>query len=116
MTHKDCIFCKIAAKEIPVHSVYEDEDILAFPDLNPVAPVHLLVIPKKHIEHLLAAQEDDQKLLGHLLAKIPVIARQNGLEEDGFRVVANTKDNGGQTVYHLHFHLLGGRRFHWPPG
>ena len=115
MNH-DCIFCKIAAKDIPVNAVYEDEHVIAFPDINPVAPVHILVIPKKHIAHILDISEADAPLLGHILSVIPKIAEKNSLEADGFRLVANTKDNGGQTVYHLHFHILGGRRMSWPPG
>lgn len=113
---QDCIFCKIAAKTIPVNAVYEDEQLIAFPDINPVAPVHLLVIPKKHIANILDAKPEDTALLGHIMATIPKIAAIAGLSEDGFRTVINTKDNGGQTVYHLHFHILGGRFMTWPPG
>lgn len=111
----DCIFCKIAAHEIPVQPLYEDEQVLAFPDINPVAPVHVLVIPKKHIEHL-AAATDEAQLLGHMFSVVPKIAAQLGIEESGFRVVVNTKADGGQTVPHLHCHLLGGRSMNWPPG
>ncbi|WP_425057571.1 Purine nucleoside phosphoramidase [Sporomusa carbonis] len=113
---QDCIFCKIAAKDIPVNAIYEDEHLIAFPDINPVAPVHLLVIPKKHIANILEAKPEDTALLGHIMAAIPKVAAVAGLAEDGFRVVINTKDNGGQTVYHLHFHILGGRFMTWPPG
>ncbi|MDR1702956.1 MAG: histidine triad nucleotide-binding protein [Sporomusaceae bacterium] len=114
--NQDCIFCKIAAKSIPANAVYEDEHVIAFPDLNPVAPVHILLIPKKHITSLLAITEDDQALLGHILSIIPTIAAKTALSKDGFRLVANTGENGGQTVNHLHFHLLGGRKLSWPPG
>lgn len=113
---QDCIFCKIAEKAIPVNAVYEDEHLIAFPDIKPAAPVHLLVIPKKHIANILEVTPEDTALLGHILATIPKIANIAGLAEDGFRTVINTKDNGGQTVYHLHFHVLGGRFMTWPPG
>lgn len=112
----DCIFCKIAAKEIPVNALYEDEQIIAFPDINPAAPVHILVIPKKHIANLLELTAEDSELLRHLMEAVPKIATDAGLEEDGFRMVINTKDNGGQTVHHLHVHILGGRFMTWPPG
>ncbi|HEY3424141.1 MAG TPA: histidine triad nucleotide-binding protein [Negativicutes bacterium] len=113
---QDCIFCKIAAKEIPAVAVYEDEHLLAFPDINPAAPVHVLVIPKKHITNLLEIAPADISLLGHIMATIPQIAASLGLAEDGFRLVVNTKNNGGQTVHHLHWHILGGRFMTWPPG
>ena len=113
---QECIFCKIAAKEIPVPALYEDEYIIAFPDIKPAAPVHVLVIPKKHIANLLELTSDDIVLMGHVLSTIPKIATELGLAEDGFRLVVNTKDNGGQTVHHLHWHILGGRFMTWPPG
>ncbi|MCX7780713.1 MAG: histidine triad nucleotide-binding protein [Negativicutes bacterium] len=113
---QDCIFCKIVNKEIPVKAIYEDEQIIAFSDINPVAPVHILVITKKHIANLLDTSPDDAALLGHMMMKIPEIAEIAGVSRDGFRVVFNTKDNGGQTVYHLHGHILGGRFMKWPPG
>lgn len=113
---QECIFCKIAKKEIPVKAVYEDELIIAFPDINPVAPVHILAIPKKHMDHLVDTTAEDTALLGHITAKLPEIARLAGIAEDGFRVVINTNANGGQTVYHLHCHILGGRNMTWPPG
>jgi histidine triad (HIT) family protein len=113
---QDCIFCKIVAKEIPVQPVYEDEDVIAFPDINPQAPVHVLVIPKKHIANLLEATDEDQQLLAKIHSVIRRLAGELGVANDGFRLVVNTKDNGGQTVHHLHFHLLGGRFMKWPPG
>lgn len=113
---QDCIFCKIAAKEIPVKAIYEDEYLIAFPDINPAAPVHALVIPKKHIANLLEITGDDIPLISHIMATIPKIASILGLADDGFRIVINTKDNGGQTVHHLHWHILGGRFMTWPPG
>jgi histidine triad (HIT) family protein len=113
---QDCIFCKIAAKEIPVKIIYEDEHVVVFPDIKPAAPVHVLVVPKRHIPHLCETCEGDIPLLGHIMTVIPKVAAQLGLAEDGFRTVVNTKDNGGQTVYHIHWHILGGRFMSWPPG
>ena len=113
----DCIFCKIAQKEIPSTLVYEDDMVVAFRDLEPQAPQHVLVIPKKHVESLLALQEEDKALVSHILVDvIPELAQKLGIAEKGFRVVANTGEEGGQTVKHLHFHLLGGRAMQWPPG
>lgn len=113
---KDCIFCKIAAKEIPGQIVYEDDKMIAFHDISPAAPVHVVVIPKKHIVSLLALTAEDESLMGHMMHTIAKIATDLGLDEKGFRIVANTKEDGGQTVGHLHFHLLGGRSMQWPPG
>ncbi len=113
----DCIFCKIAAKEIPSTRVYEDDMVVAFHDLEPQAPVHVLVIPKKHVESLVALRQEDRELAAHILIDvIPKIANDLGIAEEGFRTVVNTGDNGGQTVKHLHFHVLGGRFMKWPPG
>lgn len=112
----DCIFCKIAQKEIPSTIVYEDEDVIAFHDLNPEAPVHVLVIPKKHIESLNAATPEDQALLGKIMLAIQKIAAEQGIAENGYRVVTNCGAQGGQTVMHLHFHLMGGREMLWPAG
>ncbi len=120
----DCIFCKIANKEIPAKITYEDEKILCFHDLDPQAPVHVLIIPKKHISSLDAvgaeavgsdAQNEEQLLLGHLLCKVNVIAKELGVE-NGYRLVSNCGEDGLQTVQHLHFHLLGKRKMIWPPG
>lgn len=113
---QDCIFCKIACKDIPVQSVYEDEYMIAFPDISPAAPVHILAIPKKHIANLLELKPEDTALVGHIMAKLSEIATQAGLADDGFRVVVNTKEQGGQSVPHLHWHILGGRFMTWPPG
>ena len=113
----DCIFCKIAQKEIPTQLVYEDEQVAAFRDLEPQAPVHVLVIPKKHVESLLTLTAADKDLVSHILIDvIPQLAKELQVDEKGFRVVANTGDEGGQSVKHLHFHLLGGRSMQWPPG
>ena len=110
------IFTKIINKEIPANIIYEDDLAIAFKDINPQAPTHILVIPKKEIPSLAEAEPQDLGLLGHLLLKVAEIARQQGLEADGYRVVTNTGRNGGQSVDHFHFHLLGGRALTWPPG
>lgn len=112
----DCIFCNIVNGKIPTKVVYEDEQIIAFHDISPAAPVHVLVIPKKHIANLLDVTIDDNQVIAHLMMSIPQIATQLGLAEKGFRIVINTKDDGGQTVDHLHAHILGGRFMTWPPG
>ncbi|MFO3716978.1 histidine triad nucleotide-binding protein [Anaerococcus sp. ENR1011] len=110
----DCVFCKIAAGEIPSDKIYEDEDIIAFNDLDPQAPIHFLVIPKKHITSLAQVEESDSALIGRIMLAIQKLAAENNLES--YRVVTNIGEDGGQTVPHLHFHVLGGRAFHWPPG
>lgn len=112
----DTIFSKIAAREIPANIVYEDDDVIAFHDVSPQAPTHVLVIPKKPLVNLLDATEDDTLLLGKLMQAAVHTARTLGLEEGGFRVVANVGKNGGQSVDHLHLHVLGGRHLTWPPG
>jgi histidine triad (HIT) family protein len=113
----DCVFCKIIAGDIPSTKVYEDKYSYAFADIKPEAPVHILVVPKQHIPSLAEMGDDDERrvLLGHLHHATREIARAQKLK-NGFRVVINTGDDGGQTVDHLHFHLLGGRVMHWPPG
>ena len=110
----DCIFCKIGAKQIPVDAVYEDDEFLAFRDLNPQAPVHVLLIPKAHYPTLM--EMEDVGVMGRALKAVQQAAAQLGLAEEGFRTVLNCRDNGGQTVYHVHFHILGGRFMQWPPG
>ena len=110
-----CIFCKIIAGDIPAKLLYEDDNILAFNDISPVAPTHILVIPKKHIIGPAALTETDQALMGKLLKVGTDLAAQAGLE-DGFRLVLNNGKNAGQTVFHLHLHVLGGRSMTWPPG
>ena len=107
---EDCLFCKIIKGEIPSEKVYEDEDILAFNDINPIAPVHVLVIPKKHITSLAHMQEGDEELIGKIYKVINKIAEEKGVKEDGYRVVVNCGENGGQEVMHLHFHLLAGKK------
>ena len=110
----DCVFCKISAGEIPSKKIYEDELCLAFYDVAPAAPVHALVIPKEHIPSVLEAQ--DAGRLGHLLSVARDVAKLTGIDENGFRLVINTGEDGGQTVPHLHIHILGGRSLAWPPG
>ncbi|MBP5662268.1 MAG: histidine triad nucleotide-binding protein [Clostridia bacterium] len=107
---EDCLFCRIVKGEIPSAKVYEDEFVLAFRDIAPAAPVHVLVIPKKHIESVAALTDDDTELLGKIFAAIRAVAGQEGLE-NGFRLVANTGKDGGQSVKHLHFHILGKKTF-----
>ena len=107
---EDCIFCKIIKKEIPSNIVYEDVEIIAFRDINPVAPVHILVIPKKHIESLLDLKEEDELLVGKIYSVINKIAKQEQIAEKGFRVVVNCGEDGGQEVKHLHYHILGGKK------
>ena len=111
----DCLFCKIAEGEIPSTKVYEDDQILAFKDLEPQAPVHVLIIPKKHIASLDDVQEEDQALIGYAIGKVKDIAKERGLE-NGYRLVNNCGEDGLQTVKHIHFHLLGKRKMTWPPG
>jgi histidine triad (HIT) family protein len=113
----DCLFCKIVAGSIPAKKVYEDEHSLAFLDINPQAPVHMLIIPKKHIAGLsdLRGHDEEKLLLGHLHAVASDLAREHKLEK-GYRTVINTGADAGQTVFHIHVHLLGGRAMHWPPG
>ncbi|MCC5641277.1 histidine triad nucleotide-binding protein [Nostoc sp. CHAB 5844] len=115
MTNQETIFSKIIRREIPANIVYEDDLALAFKDVNPQAPVHILVIPKKPIAKLADADAQDAALLGHLLLTAKRVAQEAGLK-NGYRVVINTDADGGQTVYHLHLHILGGRQMAWPPG
>lgn len=112
----DCIFCKIANGEIPSEIIFEDDDCVAFNDLNPQGPVHFLVVPKKHIGSLAEMTEDDEALFGHMLTVISILANEKGLNEKGYRVVNNCGPDGGQTVDHIHFHVIGGRAMTWPPG
>lgn len=112
----NCIFCQIVNGEIPCNKIYEDDKILAFKDINPVAPVHIVVIPKQHIESVLDLDENNISITIDIFSAINKIAKLLGIDKDGFRVVANTGINGGQTVAHLHYHILGGRSLQWPPG
>lgn len=112
----DCLFCRIIAGDIPSTTVYQDDEIYAFRDINPAAPTHVLVIPREHINGIGAAEDQQQLLLGKLLISAKKIAEQLGLAENGYRLVINNGEQGGQTVYHLHLHILGGRDMTWPPG
>jgi histidine triad (HIT) family protein len=111
----DCVFCAIANGEIPSTKVYEDDTILAFKDLNPQAPVHILVVPKEHIKWGYDITPENSAVVAHIFEIIPVIAKEQGLT-NGYRVINNCGESAGQSVLHLHFHILGGRDFGWPPG
>lgn len=113
---QDCIFCRIASGEVPSTKVYEDDNCVAFNDLSPQAPTHILVIPRRHIDSLDKAGQGDRDMLGQLLLAAANIAREKNFAEPGYRVVVNTNGDGGQTVFHLHLHLLAGRPFVFPPG
>jgi len=112
----DCIFCRIARREAPADIVFEDDEVVAFRDVRPQAPVHLLIIPKAHLESLDKAGERDQALLGRMTLAAQELARQEGIAEKGYRLVLNTNRWAGQSVWHIHLHLLGGRPLAWPPG
>jgi histidine triad (HIT) family protein len=112
----DCLFCRIGRKEIPARIAYEDDQVLAFEDITPQAPTHTLVIPKRHIATLNDTGAGDESLLGHMVQVAAQVARDKGLAASGFRLVANCMEGAGQSVFHIHVHLLGGRRFAWPPG
>lgn len=111
-----CLFCKIKNGEIPAKIVYNDEQIMAFADIAPQAPLHLLIIPKKHIATINDAETDDVELLGKLILTAKNLAKEHNLSESGYRLVFNINSDGGQEVYHIHLHLLGGRKLTWPPG
>jgi histidine triad (HIT) family protein len=112
----DCLFCKIIAGEIPSKKIYEDDECFAFYDIAPQAPVHFLLVPKRHIRNIMELQQDDSALAGRLLYKAQELAAKLGCAEKGARFVINCKSDGGQTVDHLHVHILGGRPLDWPPG
>jgi len=115
-TRADCLFCKIVQKTIPAKIVHEDESALAFEDITPQAPVHLLIIPKKHIARLADLVPEEAQILAHIFGFVPTLARKYGVLESGFRSVINSGAGAGQSVFHLHIHLMGGRTFRWPPG
>ena len=116
MQKDDCLFCKIAAKQIPSKIVLEDKDLMAFEDIDPQSPVHIVVISKEHIEKLSDTGDRDTLAIGKMVMAAKRIARERGIQESGYRVVINCNKDGGQAVWHLHLHLLGGRPMHWPPG
>ena len=112
----DCLFCAIAKKEIPSDIVYEDDKVLAFKDISPEAPVHVLIIPKEHYSSALDINDENAEIIAHIFSVASKLARELGIAENGFRIVNNCGKDGGQTVGHIHFHLLGGRNLGWPPG
>lgn len=116
MSDNNCIFCRIIKKEIPAKIIFEDEQVLAFEDMRPQAPVHIMVIPKAHIEKVSDIKESDAPLIGRLVLTAKNIARDKKIQDSGYRVVMNCNKDAGQEVFHLHLHLLGGRKFKWPPG
>lgn len=116
MNNESCLFCGIVKRKVPAKIVHEDETALAFEDINPKAPVHILVIPKLHIERVSDIRENDSELVGHLLSIANLIAESRKIGESGYRIVINCNKDAGQEVFHLHLHLLGGRKFSWPPG
>lgn len=111
-----CLFCKIVAGEIPAKRVHEDDELVAFEDIKPEAPVHVLIIPKRHIATLNDVQASDDQLLGSMMRRAALIAAERGMNDSGYRTVMNCNSHAGQTVFHIHLHLLGGRRMGWPPG
>jgi histidine triad (HIT) family protein len=113
---KRCLFCRIARREAPGKIVFEDDSVVAFEDLHPRSPTHVLIIPRKHIESLDAMQPEDEAVVGHLHAIAALLARQHGIHQTGYRTVINTGDHAGQSVFHIHLHLMGGRSMAWPPG
>ena len=112
----DCLFCKIVKKEIKTEIIYENKNIVAFQDINPQAPVHILLIPKLHFSSLNELKLNDENIAGNLIYNAAKLAKSEGIAEKGYRTVFNCNEWGGQTVYHIHLHLLGGRKFGWPPG
>jgi histidine triad (HIT) family protein len=112
----DCLFCKIIARQIPGSIVYEDDRLIAFNDINPQAPTHVLIVPKRHIATLNDLQPGDDGIVGEMVRRAAAIAKERGLDAGGFRAVFNTNRDAGQTVFHIHLHLLGGRSMTWPPG
>jgi histidine triad (HIT) family protein len=112
----DCLFCKIINRQVPGSIVYEDDRVLAFDDINPQAPTHVLIVPKRHIASLNDIGVEDDQIVGELVRRAAALARDRGISGSGFRTVFNTNREAGQTVFHIHLHLLGGRPMHWPPG
>ncbi len=112
----DCLFCKIIAGDIPAEVIYQTEDVLVFRDVNPVAPTHLLAVPKQHISTINELDESNATLVGKMYLAAKEVARQENIQEQGYRTVINCGENAGQTVFHIHLHILAGRSFSWPPG
>lgn len=113
---ENCIFCRIIKGEIPARRVFEDEHLVVIEDISPVAPLHVLIIPRKHVVNALDLDPADEPLIGHVYRTAARIAREKGIAESGFRIVSNNNAGAGQSVFHIHFHLLGGRQLGWPPG
>jgi len=116
MENEDCIFCKIIKKQIPCETIYEDYKVLGFMDISPEAPVHVVIIPKEHIADLNCLKQEESEIIGHIFIVAKKIAKTLEIAESGYRIVTNCGEDGGQSVQHLHFHLLGGRSLKWPPG
>ncbi len=116
MEKEECIFCKIIKKQIPCDMVYEDDKVIAFNDISPEAPVHVIIIPRQHINNVNSLKQEEAELIGHIFMAAKKIVKTLGIDETGYRIVSNSGKQGGQTVKHLHFHLLGGRMLKWPPG
>ena len=112
----DCLFCKIVEGEIPCDKIFENDQVIAFRDLNPQAPTHILVIPRKHISTVNELTADDNNIVGEMVLAAQAVAKQEGIEESGYRLVMNCNEGAGQTVFHIHLHIMGGRRMNWPPG
>ena len=112
----DCLFCKIVEGEIPCDKIFENDQVIAFRDLNPQAPTHILVIPRKHISTVNELTADDKNIVGEMVLAAQAVAKQEGIEESGYRLVMNCNEGAGQTVFHIHLHIMGGRRMNWPPG
>jgi histidine triad (HIT) family protein len=116
MSHEDCVFCQIIEKRIASDMIYEDDDLVAFKDIDPKAPTHILIVPKKHISRIVEVDDEDAPLLGKMIVLAKDIAKENNFHENGFRITLNDGRDGGQTIFHIHMHLLSGRRLMWPPG
>jgi histidine triad (HIT) family protein len=113
---EDCLFCKINSGEIPSEKVYDGEGVFAIKDVNPQAPVHLLILPKKHFSTIMEIEEKDQNMIGAIFTVANMLAKENGLTDSGYRVILNCGRGAGQSVFHVHYHLMGGRAMNWPPG
>ncbi len=116
MSNDACLFCRIVANQATANILYRDQQVTAFRDLHPVGPTHLLIVPNKHIDSLNQLKDEDEALMGYMFVVARKLAAKEGVDESGYRLVVNTSDDGGQTIHHLHLHLIGGRRMHWPPG
>ena len=116
MSEQDCLFCKILSGDIPADIIYESDSAIAFRDVNPQAPTHILVIPRKHVATINDLEEDDQQMVGSLYLAAKEVARAEGISEEGYRAVMNCNEGAGQSVFHIHLHVLGGRALGWPPG